>query len=78
MLQSSIGMKQGADPTDLTDAQWTVLAPLIPPAEPGGRFPMICRPVHAASIQDRLGAKLVLEQLVGKFPRLQRIWADGG
>ncbi len=39
---------------------------------------MICRPVHAASIQDRLGAKLVLEQLVGKFPRLQRIWADGG
>lgn len=34
--------------------------------------------VHAASLQDRAGAKLVLEKLVGKFPRLQRIWADGG
>jgi putative transposase len=34
--------------------------------------------VHAASLQDRLGAMLVLEKLVGKFPRLQRIWADGG
>jgi putative transposase len=34
--------------------------------------------VHAASIQDRDGAKLVLAKLVGLFPRLQRIWADGG
>ncbi len=24
-------------PTDLTDAQWEVLAPLIPPPKPGGR-----------------------------------------
>jgi putative transposase len=24
-------------PTDLTDAQWCVLAPLVPPAKPGGR-----------------------------------------
>ena len=29
--------------------------------------------VHAANIQDRDGAKLV-----GKFSRLQLIWADGG
>ena len=34
--------------------------------------------VHAANIQDRDGAKLVLAKLVGKFPRLKRIWADGG
>jgi putative transposase len=34
--------------------------------------------VHAANIQDRDGAKLVLEKLVGRFPRLQLIWADGG
>ena len=33
--------------------------------------------VHAASIQDRDGAKLVLSKLVGRFPRLQLIWADG-
>jgi putative transposase len=34
--------------------------------------------VHAASVQDRDGAKLVLAKLVGAFPRLQLIWADGG
>ncbi len=34
--------------------------------------------VHAASVQDRDGAKLVLSKLVGQFPRLQLIWADGG
>ena len=34
--------------------------------------------VHAASIQDRDGAKLVLTKLVVGFGRLQLIWADGG
>jgi putative transposase len=34
--------------------------------------------VHAASIQDRDGAKLVLEQLRHRFTRLRLIWADGG
>ena len=34
--------------------------------------------VHAASVQDRDGAKLVLAQLAGRFPRLRLIWADGG
>ncbi len=34
--------------------------------------------VHAASIQDRDGAKLVLAKLAGRFPRLRVIWADGG
>ena len=29
-------MRQGY-PTDLTDAQWAILAPLIPAAKPGGR-----------------------------------------
>ena len=33
--------------------------------------------VHPADIQDRDGAKLVLEKLAGRFPRLERIWADG-
>ena len=32
--------------------------------------------VHAADIQDRDGAKLVLTKLVGRFPRLRVIWAD--
>jgi putative transposase len=34
--------------------------------------------VHCAGIQDRDGAKLVFAQLKGTFPRLERIWADGG
>jgi putative transposase len=34
--------------------------------------------VHAADIQDRDGAKLVLTTLSGRFPRLALIWADGG
>lgn len=34
--------------------------------------------VHAANVQDRVGAKLVLARLIGRFPRLWVIWADGG
>ena len=34
--------------------------------------------VHAANIQDRDGAKLVLAKCKDRFPRLERIWADGG
>ncbi len=33
--------------------------------------------VHPADIQDRYGAKLVLSKLLGRFPRLKLIWADG-
>ena len=33
--------------------------------------------VHPADIQDRDGARLVLQRLVGKHERLQVIWADG-
>jgi putative transposase len=33
--------------------------------------------VHPADIQDRDGAKLVLEKLADCFPRLKTIWADG-
>ena len=32
--------------------------------------------VHPADIQDRDGARLVLQCLEGRFPRLQPIWAD--
>jgi putative transposase len=34
--------------------------------------------VHAADIQDRDGAKLLLEIMKGKCRRLKLIWADGG
>ena len=34
--------------------------------------------VHPANVQDLDGAKLALEKLVGQFPSLGLIWADGG
>jgi putative transposase len=34
--------------------------------------------VHAAGVQDRDGAKLVLQTLLHRFMRLRLIWADGG
>jgi putative transposase len=34
--------------------------------------------VHSAAIQDRAGARLVLQQLATTFTRLVLIWADGG
>lgn len=39
---------------------------------------LLCVVVHAASIQDRDGAKLVFARAARKFPTLQRVWADGG
>ena len=34
--------------------------------------------VHEANIQDREGVKMLLSKGIGRFPRLQLIWADGG
>lgn len=34
--------------------------------------------VHPADIQDRDGAKLVLEKVLNEYPSLELIWADGG
>lgn len=34
--------------------------------------------VHAADVQDRDGARLVLGRAKDLFPRLKKIWADGG
>ena len=34
--------------------------------------------VHPANIQDRDGAKPVISNLLGRCPRLELIWADGG
>ena len=34
--------------------------------------------VHEANVQDRDGAKRVLDLLKGQFARLTLIWADGG
>src|SRR5215217_9450257 len=37
IAQGGAAMPRKPYPSDLTDAQWAILAPLIPPARPGGR-----------------------------------------
>ena len=32
--------------------------------------------VHEAGLHDRYGAKLLLDDLMGRFPRMKRIWCD--
>jgi len=39
---------------------------------------LLCILVTTADVQDRDGARQLLEKVKGKFPRLQKIWADGG
>ena len=39
---------------------------------------LLCMVVTTADVQDRDGARTLLEKAKGKFPRLQKIWADGG
>lgn len=34
--------------------------------------------VHSAALVDRLGAPFLLHDLVGRFPRLSHLFADGG
>ena len=34
--------------------------------------------VHRADLVDREGGRLVIEAVKGRFPRLERIWADQG
>ena len=34
--------------------------------------------VHPADIQDRDGAKLVIDKMIGRFPHLRLVWADAG
>jgi putative transposase len=34
--------------------------------------------VHSAALQDRDGAKLLLEPLAGRSPRMKLLWADSG
>jgi putative transposase len=62
-------------PTDLTDAQWAVLEPLIPPARPGGRpRSMEMREVvNAIFYVTRTG--IPWEYLPHDFPKWQTVYA---
>src|SRR6266852_6135911 len=111
-------------PSDLTDDEWKLVEPLIPPGKTGGgKRTVIVREVvnglmyilstgcqwraipkdlaakstvkkrhilvdtlglllhaivHPADVQDRDGGILVMASLAGMFPRLEKLFADGG
>ena len=39
---------------------------------------VLCVVIHSAALQDRVGAVIVIEKLVGKWKRIIKIFADGG
>src|SRR2546428_466226 len=79
-------MKRKPYPTDLTDEQWAIIEPLIPPCKPAGRKRTLIVDtlgllldlwVHPADIQDYDAGKEVLEPLRACYPRMKKVWADG-
>ncbi len=71
-------------PTDLTDAQWAVVAPLIPPPKPGGRprrVEMRCV-LNAMFYIDRTGCQW--RMLPREYPNWKTVywyftrWQDNG
>src|SRR5258708_319425 len=76
--------------SDLTDREWALLEPLLPPESPVGRprlhslriilnaiFHALRAVVTPANIMDRDGVKLVLRAGVRtQFPRLRHVWLD--
>jgi putative transposase len=68
-------------PSDLTDAQWALIEPLLglDPKEPARTYSVVLKAVvHSATTQDRDGARLVLEDIQLDHPSLEKVWADGG
>ena len=71
-------------PTDLTDAQWAVLEPLIPPPKPGGRPRTLemRRVVNAIFYVDRTGCQW--RMLPREYPNWKTVywyftrWQDDG
>jgi len=65
-------------PSDLTDAEWAVVEPMIPPAKRGGRR----REVNVREVSRKLATQFAghvyLEIFAGLEPRLMQIELAGG
>ena len=77
-------MSRRAYPTDLTDAQWAILEPLVPPPKPGGRPPHHARRELVNAMLYVLRAGCAWRLLPYEFPPWQtvyhyfRLWRDDG
>ena len=67
-------MKRKSYPSDLTEGEWTVLEPLIPPAKPGGhpRTTDMQEVINAILYLDRTGWKF--RALPHEFPPWSTVW----
>src|SRR5258705_158648 len=75
-------------PSDLTDDEWGLVEPLIPPGKKikGKKRHILVDTlglllhavVHPADIQDRDGGVLVMSTLFGMFPFLKKLFVDSG
>lgn len=77
-------MSRRAYPTDLTDAQWAILEPLVPPPKPGGRPPKHARRELVNAMLYVLRSGEAWRLLPHEFPPWQtvyhyfRLWRDDG
>ena len=77
-------MSRRAYPTDLSDAQWAILAPLVPPPKPGGRPPAHPRRELIDAMLYVLRGGIAWRSLPHEFPPWQtvyhyfRLWRDDG
>ena len=77
-------MSRRAYPTDLTDAQWIILEPLVPPPKPGGRPPSHLRRELLNAMLYVLRGGSAWRSLPHAFPPWQtvyhsfRLWRDDG
>ena len=77
-------MPRRASPTDLTDAQWAILEPHVPPPKPGGRPPKHPRRELVDAMLYVLRGGIAWRLLPHEFPPWQtvyhsfRIWRDDG
>ena len=77
-------MSRRAYPTDLTDAQWAILEPHVPPPKPGGRPPKHTRRELVDAMLYVLRGGIAWRLLPHEFPPWQtvyhyfRIWRMDG
>lgn len=61
-------------PSDLTDAEWTILAPLIPAPKPGGRPPRHTRRDLVDAMRSVLRGGIAWRAMPHEYPPWQTVY----